>query len=191
MWNEVLVRVFEDNGWEKVVWHGQDICGNSGPMTSPDLLHSIFMPHLKIAYEPLVEAEFRIVWHSDGNIKPLRDDLLDAGVGGFQGMQEYMDNPDWNNPLEELAQMTDLQGRPLLIFGSISCRQTLPFGSAEDVRTAAQRCLDLSAQRGGGLIMLTDNTVGPDVPTDNLFTLYEYVTGVTAQRHPKEDGVAR
>ncbi len=183
LWNEVLVSVFEEHGWPKVAWHGQDICGNRGPMISPDLLHRIFMPHLKAAYEPLVEAKFRIVWHSDGNIKPLRDDLLDAGVGGFQGMQEFMDNPEWNNPLEELAEMTDRQGNPLLIFGSISCRRTLPFGTADEVRSAAQRCLDLSAQRGGGLIILTDNTVGPDVPTDNLFTLYEYVTGVKAQRH--------
>ena len=183
--NEVLVKVFEDHGeWPKLVWHGQDICGNSGPMTSPDLLHRIFMPHLKRAYEPLVEAGFRIVWHSDGNIMPILDDLLDAGVSGFQGMQELMDNPEWNNPLEELAAMTDRQGRPLLLFGSISVSHTLPFGTPDDVRAAAQRCMDLSDERGGGLIVLPNNTVGPEVPVDNLYALYEQVTGVKAQRHP-------
>ncbi|MFH1570319.1 MAG: uroporphyrinogen decarboxylase family protein [Gemmatimonadota bacterium] len=183
LWNQVLVKVFEDEGWPKVMWHGQDICGNSGPMTSPALLHRIFMPHLKHAYEPLVEAGFRIVWHSDGNIRPIREDLLDAGVNGFQGMQELMDNPEWNNPLEELTEMTDRQGNPLLIFGSISCRRTLPYGSPDDVRAAAQRVLDLSRKRGGGHIILTDNTVGPEVPLENMYALYEYVTGVRAERH--------
>ena len=184
LWNEVLVKVFEDEGWTKLMWHGQDICGNSGPMTSPELLHRIFMPHLKHAYEPLVEAGFRIVWHSDGNIKPIRDDLLDAGVNGFQGMQELMDNPEWDNPIEELAEMTDRQGNPLLIFGSISCRRTLPFGTPDEVRAAAQRIMDLSDKRGGGHIILPDNTVGPEVPLDNMYALYEHVTGVKAQRHP-------
>jgi hypothetical protein len=184
LWNEALVKVFEDNAYPKVVWYGEDICGNRGPMTSPALLHRIFMPHLKHAFEPLVESGFRIVWHSDGNIKPIREDLLDCGVGGFQGMQEFMDDPAHNNPLEELAQMTDRKGRPLLIIGSISCRKTLPFGRPDDVRAAAQRCLDLSEERNGGLIILTDNTVGPEVPHDNLFALYEYVTGVKAKRYP-------
>ena len=100
-------------------------------------------------------------------------------------MQELMDNPEWNNPLEELVEMTDREGRPLLIFGSISVRKTLPFGTEDDVRAAAQRCLDLSARRGGGLVILPDNTVGPDVPIDNLFTLYEHVTGVKARRYPE------
>lgn len=183
MRNEVLATCYEESGYPKVVWGGDDICGNRGPMVSPGLLRRIFFPHLKHALEPLVESGFKIAWHSDGNIAPIREELLDAGIGGFQGMQEFMDEPELNNPIEELAQMTDRQGRPLLIFGSISCRRTLPFGTPDDVRRAAQRCMDVSAARGGGLVIFPDNTIGPDVPLDNLFTLYEYVTGVKATRH--------
>ncbi|MBM4046965.1 MAG: hypothetical protein FJ279_17825 [Planctomycetes bacterium] len=184
LWNEVLVKCFTENDYPKVVWYGQDICGNRGPMASPALLRRIYFPHLKHAFEPLFEAKIKVVWHSDGNIKPIRQDLLDAGVGGFQGMQEFMDDPDLNNALEELAEMTDRHGDRLIIFGGISVRRTLVFGTPDDVRAAAQRCLDLSKSRGGGLVIFTDTSIGPDAPIANVFTLYEYVTGVKATRYP-------
>jgi uroporphyrinogen decarboxylase len=183
MRNEVLVKCYEENDFPKFMFGGQDICDNRGPMVSPQLLRRIYFPHMKYAFEPLFKANIKLAWHSDGNIKPIREDLLDAGVGGFQGMQEFMDDPEVNNPLEELAQMTDRHGDPLLIFGSISCRRTLPFGSPDDVRRAAQRCMDICKARGGGSVLFPDNTLGPDIPTENLFALYEYVTTVKAKRH--------
>ena len=183
MRNEILVKCYEENNFPKVVWGGEDICDNRGPMLSPSLLRRIYFPHLKKAFQPLFDANIKLVWHSDGNIKPILEDLLDAGVGGFQGMQEHMPDPELNNSLEELSQLTDHHGDPLIFFGSISCRRTLPFGTPDDVRTAAQRCMDISKARGGGIVIFPDNTVGPDVPTENLFALYEYVTGVKAKRY--------
>ena len=38
--------------------------------------------------EPLVEHNIGVIWHCDGNIHPILDDILDLGVMGLQGFEE-------------------------------------------------------------------------------------------------------
>jgi len=172
--NEVFVAASREAGIPPWVYIGQDICDNAGPMVSPDSLDRYYFPVLRYCLEPLNDAGIRKVWHSDGNINPIIDRLLDCGIDGFQGLQE----DPWLLPsrtvsLARLAQMRARSGDKLILFGSISVRGVLPHGTADEVRREVERCIDAAAA-GGGYFVAPTSTVGPDVPIGNIEAMCEH-----------------
>jgi hypothetical protein len=168
LFNEVLARAIPENDLPPFVYGGQDICDNRGPMVSPELLDRIYFPFLKHSIEPLLDAGIKIVWHCDGNIMPILDILLDCGMEGFQGFQE-----EAGVELEKMAALRTRSGSKPILWGSVSVTTTLPHGTTEDVRRAVERCIDILAP-GGGFALAPTSSVCPEVPVENIFTLYEH-----------------
>jgi hypothetical protein len=166
--NKAIARAIRDQNIPPFLYFGEDICYNRGPMVPVRLLREVYFPHLKRAVRPLKDAGARIIWHSDGNILPILPDLLDCGIDGFQGFQAETDRR-----LEELAAMKSRSGRKLILWGSISVSSTLPFGSRNDVKREVERCIDAAAE-GGGLFLSPSSSVGPEVPDENLLTMYRH-----------------
>jgi hypothetical protein len=177
--NEAFARAVRQSDLPPFTYIGQDICDNSGPMVSLATLDELYFPQLKYALEPLTDAGVKKVWHSDGNINPILERLLDCGIDGFQGLQEDTYLPEHQRVhLERLAGMTARTGDPLILFGSVSVREVLPFGTAADVERDVERCMDTCAGRGGYFLAPT-STAGPDIPCENLDAFF---------RHGKEYG---
>jgi len=166
--NRAVARAIRDRNIPPFLYFGEDICYNRGPMVPIKLLREVYFPHLRRAVQPLKEVGARIIWHSDGNILPILPDLLDCGIDGFQGFQAETDQR-----LEELAAMKSRSGRKLILWGSISVSSTLPFGSTRDVRREVERCIDAAAE-GGGFFLTPSSSVGPEVPDENLLTMYRH-----------------
>ena len=114
MKNAALAEAILENGLPPYVYFGEDICYNKGPMVPVSILREIYFPHLRRAVEPLKEAGLRIIWHSDGNIMPILDDLLDCGVDGFQGFQQ-----ETGPTLEHFAGLKSRKGNKLILWGSV------------------------------------------------------------------------
>jgi hypothetical protein len=166
--NGALSRAILGNDLPRYVYFGEDICYNRGPMVPVDLLREIYFPHLRRAMEPLEDAGIDVIWHSDGNILPIVDDLLDCGVDGFQGFQQET-GPD----LEHLAEMKSRRGRKVILWGSVSVNRTLPFGSVRDVEREVERCIDAAAP-GGGFFLAASSSVGPEVPDRNILAMHRH-----------------
>jgi hypothetical protein len=172
--NEAFVTVMQDSDLPPVVYIGQDICDNAGPMVSPRLLDEIYFPHMRYCLEPLNDAGVKKIWHSDGNINPIVDRLLECGINGFQGLQEDSYLPEHQRVhLAGLASRTDLWGDPLILYGSVSVREVLPHGTVADVKREVERCIDTCRGRNGFFLGPT-STVGPDIPLANIMALYEH-----------------
>ncbi len=172
--NEAFVATLGEGGPPPVVYIGQDICDNAGPMVSPRLLDEVYFPHVHYCLQPLNDSGVKKIWHSDGNINPIIERLLAAGINGFQGLQEDTYLPEHQRvSLERLAGMTDRWGEPLILYGSISVREVLPHGSLADVRREVERCIDACRGRGGFFLGPT-STVGPDIPVANIIGMYEH-----------------
>lgn len=172
--NEVFAAACVEAGIPPWVYIGQDICDNMGPMVSLRALDELYFPNLRYVLEPLNRAGIRKIWHSDGNINPIIDRLLDCGIDGFQGLQEDR----WLPPeqvvsLAKLARMTARTGDKLILFGSVSVRDVLPHGSPDDVRREVERCIDAAAA-GGGYFLAPTSTLGPDVPVENIHAMVEH-----------------
>ncbi len=147
---------------------GQDICGGRGPMVSPETLSSLYFPSVRHALEPLVGIGAEIIWHSDGYIIPIIDDLISCGISGFQGFQE-----ETGFDIRDIAKRRVRGGRKPILLAGLSVDKVLPFGTVEDVEREVERIID-SAGSGGGLAIGTANTAGPDCPDENLEALYHH-----------------
>ena len=164
--NLAVVEAIRKHSLAPFVYNGDDICYNQGPMCSVEVLRESYFPALLDSIRPLHEADIRIIWHSDGNILPILDDLLNAGMWGFQGFQE-----ETGPTLEIMASQRTIWGtRPILI-GSVSVTRTMPFATADDVRADVDRCFETCP--GGGFVLATSSSFGPEVPVENILALYE------------------
>ncbi len=114
---------------------GEDLCGRNGPMISPDFLRREYYPLLEYAMEPLRAASARAVWHCDGDVRPILNDLLACGISGLQGFQR-----ECGMELEWIVKRRTRGGDALLIFGPLSVTTTLPHGTPDDVPPRSPQC---------------------------------------------------
>ena len=164
--NLAVVRAIRQHGFAPFVYNGDDICYNDGPMCSVEALRRFYFPALNHAVQPLHDAGVRIIWHSDGNILPILGDLMDAGMWGYQGFQE-----ETGPTLEVMASQRTKWGRRPILIGSLSVTRTMPFATADDVRADVDRCF--ATCPGGGFILATSSSFGPEVPVENMLAMYE------------------
>ena len=142
---------------------GDDIAYKQHLMFSPDFLRRTFIPALARMCEPLNNAGIKVIFHSDGNVTDIVDDMIEAGISGL-------------NPIEPLAGM-DIgwlkrrYGRNLILVGNVDCSQVLPLGTVEEVIEATKECLRRAA-RGGGLFIGSSSEITPSTPLENVLAFY-------------------
>ena len=163
-----VVEAYRELDVVPLVHVGTDICGKNGPMVSPEFLRRHYFPHVRRAIEPLFDAGFRTVWHSDGIITPLLDDLIACGVSGFQGFQW-----EYGVKLEDIVRKRTKTGAKLTVFAGPSTSSTLPFGSKEDLRKEIEHIMDVGRDTCA-LFILPANDVLPDTPLENLVAMHKY-----------------
>ena len=167
--NLAIARAVKKHGLAPFVYGGQDICYNLGPICSPAVLDDLYFPSLVRAVEPLHAAGIGIVWHCDGDVRPILDRLInDVGVAGFQGFQE-----ETGCTLEGVASRRTRKGGKLVIWGSISVTSVLPYGTVDDVKRDVERCFHTAAP-GGGFGLASTSSILPEVPIANILAIYEH-----------------
>jgi len=149
--------------YETGVWIYDDMAYNSGPMFSPSSFEKVFLP----AYGRMVK-EYKaagakwVVLHSDGNIMPVLDMLVDAGIDGL-------------NPLEQRAGMDLVEIRRrhprLILTGGMDNTETLIKGPPERIAREAREIIDMG--RHGGVVIGT-HSISPEIPLAN-FEVYDQV----------------
>ena len=142
---------------------GSDWGSQRGELIRPEVWDELIRPGEQREYD-LVHAWGKHVWvHSCGKIDQLIPALVEMGVDVLNPVQpECMD----------VAALKRDHGSRLAFWGGINTQQTLPFGTAAEVRAAARQTRDLLAA-GGGYILAPAQDVQADVPFANLDALLE------------------
>ena len=167
--SEMAAQVFRELDLVPMTLTGTDICGRNGPVVSPALLREVYWPHVRVSQEPMREAGIKMVWHSDGDFRPIAPDILAAGADGFQGFQE-----EFGVDLAALAQMRTREGRPLVLWAGPSVTTTLPFGTVTEVKRDVERIINTLAG-AGPLFILPANNILPDCPVGNVVAMHRHV----------------
>lgn len=141
-----------------------DIADKNNTLISPDQFKTFINPYNRQLVDRAHAAGLKVVRHSDGNLWPILDLLLDSGYDGL-------------NPLEpqagmHLKQVKDYCGDRLCLLGNIDCQELLPNGTPAQVRQAVRTAIDDAAQ-GGGLIICSSNTLHPGVDPENCIAMFE------------------
>jgi uroporphyrinogen decarboxylase len=140
-----------------------DVASNAGPFVGAETYERIFLPALQRMIKAYKQAEARFVLqHSDGNVMPLLDMWVDAGV-------------DVINPVEYRAGMDApairrKYGDKLALIGGLDNTVILPRGDRGEIREHIFHLLE--AGRGGGYA-IGPHSIGPDVSVDTMLYVHE------------------
>jgi hypothetical protein len=139
-----------------------DIAYKNTTLFSPAWLRRVFMPRLRRLNDAWHERGALCVFHSDGNLFPVLDDLIAAGIDGL-------------NPLETVAGMHPKLVRErypdLVLTGGIDVSQLLTFGTPEEVR---ETCRQAIRDTGGrGYLMGSTTELHWDVKLENAIAMFE------------------
>lgn len=165
--NAAIARCIREHDLIPIVYSGEDICGNDGPLCSPQALHEVYFPHLKHAVAPLVDSGVLWLWHSDGNILPILDDLLACGITGFQGFEE-----DKGMDMLRLAATPTRSGTLPVLCGSVNVTTTF-YESPAAIRASVARMQRIAAERGGGVLLGSSSSIMTDTPVENILAYVE------------------
>lgn len=139
-----------------------DLAYKNGPIFSPDWLRRLWVPRLKRLVEAWHERDTNCLFHSDGNLWLLLDDLVGAGIDGL-------------NPIEVMAGMTVGKVRDrypkLFLTGGIDVSQLLTHGTPDEVRAACRQAIAEAGERGYFLGSTTE--LHWDVPLENAQAMFE------------------
>jgi hypothetical protein len=145
------------------LWIYDDMAYNRGPMFSPRTFEEVLLPAYRRMIAAYKQAGARYVFlHSDGNILPLLDMLVEAGIDGL-------------NPLERRAGMHPVPLREryprLILTGGMCNSETLIEGPIERIEAEAREIIDLG--REGGVVIGT-HSISPEVPLEH-FAAYDAI----------------
>ncbi len=149
-----------------VVLTYDDIAYKNGTLFSPAWLREYWVPRLARLVDAWHQRDTYCLFHSDGRLWRILDDLVAAGIDGL-------------NPLEVMAGMTVGEVRrrypKLFLTGGIDVSQLLAFGTPDEVRGACRQAI---AEAGGGGYFLGSSTELHDaVRLENAIAMFECVEG--------------
>ena len=160
------VRAYAQAGVD-VVHLGDDVGTQRGMMMAPDYWRRHLRGRLQRVVDTVREHQgdrpIRIVYHSDGDVRDVIDDLAEIGIDILNPMQpECM----------PLAETVRAHRHHLGFWGMIGTQTTMPFGSPDDVRAAVAACGRL-ADDGVRLVVAPTHVLEPEVPWANIEALVE------------------
>ncbi len=151
----VLERVVEQVRVDQLSVH-EDMAGRSGPLWGPRQVREFVLPYYRRAWEPLAARGARLFSQdSDGNMNPVIDAFLDAGVNCMFPMEPAAGM--------NIVQVRERYGERLAVLGGIDKHVV------RRSREAIRRELEYKLQpmmRGGGAVFGLDHRIPNGTPIE-------------------------
>jgi uroporphyrinogen decarboxylase len=147
-----------------VVVFGDDYADKNSTLMSPRHFREFILPGLKRCVDAAHEAGAYVVKHTDGNIMPILDMIVDTGIDGL-------------NPLEPQAGMDiglikHKYGHRIALIGNIDCGYLLSQAPAGEVRRVTRETIRKAAP-GGGYCLSSSNSIHSSVKPENFMAMIE------------------
>ena len=163
---EVAARILEaGEGGIDVLYMGEDLGTQRGPLISPTL----FRKHIRPRLQPIVDLgraySIPVMFHSCGSSVWAFEDFIEMGIGIIDTLQP------------EAKDMTPVSlkrsyGDRLAFHGSISTGGPVAFGSVEETVAEVRQVLEVMMP-GGGYALSPAHALQDNSPTENVVAMYE------------------
>lgn len=145
------------------IFTGDDYASAERPFMSPKAFREFFYPSLKRVIAGFHAVGLPVIKHTDGNIRPLLDLILDTGI-------------DCLDPIDPIAkmdigEMKEKYGRRVALKGNVDCAHTLTFGTEQQVVEETRQVIRKAAA-GGGLILSSSNSIHSSVKPGNYLAMW-------------------
>ncbi len=143
------------------LWFGDDIAFKSAPYVSPRIFRDLFVPR----YRKVIDrVSLPWIFHSDGNLMPILDDLVSLGMSGLHPIEpEAMD----------LGEVKRRYGDRLCLVGNISVDR-LSRGAPAEIEALVKQAIE-TAGPGGGYIAGSSNSIASYCRAENVRAMAEAI----------------
>ena len=149
-----------------VVYFGDDLASQAGPLIDPRLYRELIKPHHGRMIAALkARSDVKVLFHSCGAISTLIEDLIDVGA-------------DIINPVQVAAKGMEPDrlkrqfGDRISFWGGVDTQGILPFGTPAEVRAEVRRMIDCLG-KDGGYIFNSVHNIQNDVPAENVIAMFD------------------
>ena len=148
---------------------GDDLGTQESLLMSPDMYRGILKPiHADYIAFIRERTAAKVFFHTDGDVFPLIDDLLEFGVDILNPIQTSA------GKMANLAELKARWGDRLTFCGGIDTHRILPTGTPAEVRAEVRRVIEILGP-GGGYMVSSVHTVMNDVPAENILAMVDAV----------------
>ncbi|HSR11394.1 MAG TPA: uroporphyrinogen decarboxylase family protein [Thermodesulfobacteriota bacterium] len=136
----------------------EDLAWKQGPLFSPKMIRELFIPRMK-----KVAERIKIPWiyHSDGNLLPIMEDLLSLGMNGIANIEP--------NAMD-INELKKKYGKRVCLVGNIDLHYTLTRGTPEETEAEVKKRIQ-EVGPGGGYILASSNSLAPYCKPENVLAM--------------------
>ena len=161
-------RLFElGKGQIDIMYIAEDLGAQSGLLMGLDQIERYILPNQKKMADLARSFGIHIFYHTDGSARDVIPRLLD--VTGI----EILNPIQWRCPGMEREGLVRDFGKRVIFHGAVDNQQTLPFGTADDVR--AEVLDNIRIFSGARWICAPCHNLQPVTPTANIVAMYETI----------------
>ncbi len=159
-------RIYEAiPGQVMITYVAEDLGSQESLLFAPGQIREFLLPRMQRMMDLAHEAGAYVFFHSDGAVRPILPDLIDAGIDVLNPIQ-------WRCPGMEREGLKRDFGDQVVLHGGVDNQYTLAFGTVDEVR---QEVLDniriLGA--GGGYVLAPCHNIQAISPPENIVAMYE------------------
>jgi len=145
-------------------YFGDDYGAQRAMLFSPRLWRKLIKPRLARLFAIFAEAGLPVIFHSDGDIRAILQDLVEIGLTTLNPVQPEVLDHAW---------LHREYGAKLSFYGGVSTQAVLPSGTVEEVRAATLACARTLAPKGTGLLIGASHRMQSDIPPKNVEAMLE------------------
>jgi len=155
-------RRYIDAGYDSFILCA-DYCFNHGPFLSPRMFSEFVAPYLERICRKTREAGAFVIKHTDGNIMPILDQLVDCNPHALHSI----------DPMAgvDIREVKRLYGDRVALCGNVHCA-AMQTGTEEEVIASCDYCLTY-AKPGGGYIFTTSNVPFRGLPLERYLLVLD------------------
>jgi uroporphyrinogen decarboxylase len=136
----------------------EDLAWKQGPLFSPKTVRELFLPRMKKVAEKI---KLPWIYHSDGNLLPIFDDLLTLGMNGLANVEP--------NAMD-IVELKKKYGRLICLMGNIDLHYTLTRGTPEETEAEVKKRIQ-ELGPGGGYILASSNGLTAYCQPENVLAM--------------------
>ena len=149
-----------------VVWLGEDLGAQNGPLMSMDKYKRLFLGKHKRLIDLAHEFGAKAMMHCCGSCRMFIPTLIEAGLDILDVVQVNAADMDIRGLHRDFY-------KKIAFSGSISSQSTMAFGSIQDIIDEVELRRELFSE--GGMIISTSNAIQDDTPVEKVLALYRAI----------------
>jgi len=154
------------------LWYTDDLAFKTGLLVSPEVFRQHLFPWMKRIGQTCAERNMPFLYHSDGRLDDVMEDLLDCGIDALHPIEpQAMD----------IRKLKKDYGHRLCLIGNLDLEYTLTRGTPGEVAEQT-RALIRDIGPGGGYCVGSSNSIPSYVPVENYRAMVE--TTLTCGSYP-------